>query len=147
MHLPSFGEFNKRQQEIKQNFYKNLKEEQRKESQLIERVLNLAETSKIPKIKDIIGLAVEKIGTYNNLSQKEQVVAIIDEEMCINCGKCYMACNDSGYQAIEFDAKTHLPKVTDACTGCTLCLSVCPIIDCIKMVERQIPYEPYRGCS
>ncbi len=43
--------------------------------------------------------------------------------MCINCGKCYMACNDSGYQAIEFDPKTHLPKVTKDCTGCTLCLS------------------------
>lgn len=23
---------------------------------------------------------------------------MIDEEMCINCGKCYMTCNDSGYQ-------------------------------------------------
>lgn len=27
-----------------------------------------------------------------------QVQAVIDEEMCINCGKCYMTCNDSGYQ-------------------------------------------------
>lgn len=51
--------------------------------------------------------------------------------MCINCGKCYMACNDSGYQAIHFDPETHIPKVNDDCTGCTLCLSVCPIIDCI----------------
>ena len=24
-------------------------------------------------------------------------------------GKCYMTCNDTGYQAIEFDAETHLP--------------------------------------
>lgn len=55
--------------------------------------------------------------------------------MCINCGKCYMTCNDSGYQAITFDPKTHLTKVTDDCTGCTLCVSVCPIIDCIRYVE------------
>ena len=41
--------------------------------------------------------------------------------MCINCGKCYMACNDSGYQAIHFDPNTHLPVVTEDCTGCTLC--------------------------
>lgn len=27
-----------------------------------------------------------------------QVQALIDEDMCINCGKCYMTCNDSGYQ-------------------------------------------------
>lgn len=37
--------------------------------------------------------------------------------MCINCGKCYMTCADSGYQAISFDPKTHLPHVTDDCTG------------------------------
>ena len=29
-----------------------------------------------------------------------------------------MTCNDTGYQAIEFDAETHLPMVkNDACTG------------------------------
>ena len=42
-----------------------------------------------------------------------------------------MTCNDSGYQAITFDKQTHLPHVTDECTGCTLCYSVCPIIDCM----------------
>ena len=56
-----------------------------------------------------------------------------------------MACNDSGYQAIVFDSKTHLPTVNESCTGCTLCLSVCPIIECINMVERKIPYTPNRG--
>ena len=59
------------------------------------------------------------------------------QEMCINCGKCYMTCNDSGYQAITFDPFTHLAKVNDDCTGCTLCLSVCPIIDCIKSVTVE----------
>lgn len=65
--------------------------------------------------------------------------------MCINCGKCYMTCNDSGYQAITFDPMTHLPNVTDDCTGCTLCVSVCPIIDCIRMVPREKEYVPNRG--
>uniref|UniRef100_A0A3B4X8H4 Dihydropyrimidine dehydrogenase [NADP(+)] n=1 Tax=Seriola lalandi dorsalis TaxID=1841481 RepID=A0A3B4X8H4_SERLL len=75
----------------------------------------------------------------------KQVQALIDEEMCINCGKCYMTCNDSGYQAITFDPETHLPLVTDSCTGCTLCLSVCPIIDCVTMITRTTPYTPKRG--
>lgn len=48
-------------------------------------------------------------------------------------------------QAIQFDPETHLPAVTDSCTGCTLCLSVCPVIDCIRMVSRTTPYEPRRG--
>uniref|UniRef100_A0A8C5B8I0 Dihydropyrimidine dehydrogenase [NADP(+)] n=1 Tax=Gadus morhua TaxID=8049 RepID=A0A8C5B8I0_GADMO len=81
----------------------------------------------------------------NTFSLGFQVLALIDEDMCINCGKCYMTCNDSGYQAITFDPETHLPFITDSCTGCTLCLSVCPIIDCITMVTRTTKYEPKRG--
>uniref|UniRef100_A0A068WJR7 Dihydropyrimidine dehydrogenase [NADP(+)] n=1 Tax=Echinococcus granulosus TaxID=6210 RepID=A0A068WJR7_ECHGR len=103
-------------------------------------------TSSTPTVADIIGRAVDKIGMYNELSNKEHVVALVDEELCINCGKCYMTCNDTGYQAIDFDAKTHLPVVREAdCTGCTLCFSVCPVPDCIRMVERKTLYVPKRG--
>ena len=99
----------------------------------------------IPALEKSVATAVSRIGTYGDLDNKQQVVALIDEEMCINCGKCYMTCNASGYQAITFDPKTHLPHITADCTGCTLCVSVCPIVDCIKMVDRQIPYVPKRG--
>ncbi|XP_058793029.1 dihydropyrimidine dehydrogenase [NADP(+)] [Phymastichus coffea] len=101
----------------------------------------------VPTVKDVIGKALSHIGTYNELDNKKQVVALIDDDMCINCGKCYMACADSGYQAITFDPKTHIPRVTDDCTGCTLCLSVCPIIDCINMVPKQIPHVIKRGIA
>lgn len=103
------------------------------------------ETRGVRKLEDLIGSANTRIGPYNSLDNKQQVVALVDQDMCINCGKCYMTCNDSGYQAISFDPKTHIPKVNDAdCTGCTLCVSVCPIIDCITMVERKEPYAPKR---
>jgi len=97
------------------------------------------------KIQDVIGKAVSRIGNYNDLDNKQQAVALVDSELCINCGKCYMTCNDSGYQAIKFDPISHIPTITDDCTGCTLCVSVCPIIDCITMVPRKIPYKPLRG--
>uniref|UniRef100_A0A8C1MXI1 Dihydropyrimidine dehydrogenase [NADP(+)] n=1 Tax=Cyprinus carpio TaxID=7962 RepID=A0A8C1MXI1_CYPCA len=99
----------------------------------------------IPNVKDVIARALKHIGAYQELDNTEQVQALIDPEMCVNCGKCYMTCNDSGYQAIKFDPETHLPVIMDSCTGCTLCLSVCPIIDCIKMVTRTTPYVPKRG--
>jgi len=101
--------------------------------------------SKVAKVNDIIGLSLHQIGSYGELDNKQQVVAVIDDDMCINCGKCYMVCNDSGYQAITFDAQTHIPHVTDDCTGCTLCYSVCPIPECISMVNRKTPYSPKRG--
>merc|ERR1712157_687519 len=79
-------------------------------------------TRKIPALTDVIG---------NSLP---------------NIGKCNMTCNDSGYQAITFDPVTHLPVVDeDKCTGCTLCYSVCPIINCIDMVPRPNAYKPIRG--
>ncbi|XP_063218840.1 dihydropyrimidine dehydrogenase [NADP(+)] [Bacillus rossius redtenbacheri] len=99
----------------------------------------------VPKVKDIIGRSLSMIGSYANLDNKQQVVALIDDDMCINCGKCYMTCNDSGYKAITFDKQTHIPEVTDDCTGCTLCLSVCPVADCINMVPRTTPHFVDRG--
>ena len=45
-----------------------------------------------------MGRALGRIGRYEELDNTQQAVAIIDEDMCINCGKCYMVCNDSGYQ-------------------------------------------------
>ncbi|XP_026468249.1 dihydropyrimidine dehydrogenase [NADP(+)]-like isoform X2 [Ctenocephalides felis] len=98
-----------------------------------------------PSIASMIGLALERIGPYKKLDNSRQVVALIDDDLCINCGKCYMACNDSGYQAIQFGAEDHRPVVTDDCTGCTLCLSVCPVIDCISMVPKKIPHVIKRG--
>ena len=35
----------------------------------------------------------------------------------------------------RFDPKTHIPQMTDDCTGCTLCLSVCPIIEYLHIVS------------
>ncbi|ODN03162.1 Dihydropyrimidine dehydrogenase [NADP(+)], partial [Orchesella cincta] len=141
--LPSFGNYLKEREHI-------ISEEKRRVTiEDLENKLTSREVSQpistIPTIQDAVGKSLSMIGTYNQLNNRKQVVAVIDEEMCINCGKCYMTCNDSGYQAIEFDAETHLPHVSTDCTGCTLCLSVCPIVDCIQMIPRQTEYIPKRG--
>ncbi|KAG8555597.1 hypothetical protein GDO81_017754 [Engystomops pustulosus] len=141
--LPSFGPFlEKRKKILAENKLRSLSENPNASSNIKNHFLP---KKPVPAVKDVIGRALQYIGSYAELNITEQVVALIDEEMCINCGKCYMTCNDSGYQAIEFDPETHLPTVTDSCTGCTLCYSVCPIIDCIKMVTRTTPYVPKRG--
>ena len=36
------------------------------------------------------------------------VLPEINNDLCINCGRCYLACLDSGYQAIDFP-KNHIP--------------------------------------
>ncbi|XP_070797175.1 dihydropyrimidine dehydrogenase [NADP(+)] [Pituophis catenifer annectens] len=141
--LPSFGPYLEQRKKIIAENKLKLKGQSSLLSQLERKCF--VPKKPIRAVKDVIGKALQYIGTYGELSSTEQVVALIDEEMCINCGKCYMTCNDSGYQAIQFDPETHLPTVTDSCTGCTLCLSICPIIDCIRMVSRTTPYEAKRG--
>ncbi|XP_045158402.2 dihydropyrimidine dehydrogenase [NADP(+)]-like [Mercenaria mercenaria] len=142
--IPSFGPYKEKRTEVVDAHYKHvdLLDDKNKPPAIRP---PLEPKKPIPSVKEVIGRALDMIGSYGDLNNKEQVVALIDEDMCINCGKCYMTCNDSGYQAISFDPETHLPKVNEDCTGCTLCLSVCPIIDCIKMVTRTTPYVPKRG--
>uniref|UniRef100_A0AC35UG89 Dihydropyrimidine dehydrogenase [NADP(+)] n=1 Tax=Rhabditophanes sp. KR3021 TaxID=114890 RepID=A0AC35UG89_9BILA len=99
----------------------------------------------IPTIQDVIGLSLPMIGEYNVLDNIKQKVALIDDDLCITCGACFTSCADSGYQAITFDKVTHKPCVIDKCTGCTICVSVCPIPECIQMVEKTIPHVIERG--
>lgn len=142
-HLPSFGPYQRQREAIIAALNQKMDILQEKEAPVRPA---LKPELPIPKLNDLIGEAVHGITSYGELDNTDQVVALIDEEMCINCGKCYMTCNDSGYQAISLDSRTHLPTVDKkACTGCTLCLSVCPIVDCITMVPRGDPYEPRRG--
>jgi len=139
--LPNFGEFKKQKEEMvaKKKVTLDILDD------LPGPVLRTEPVAKIPTIGEVIGNSLGKIGSFGQLDMKQQVVAVVNDDMCINCGKCYMTCADSGYQAITFDEKTHLPFVTDDCTGCTLCYSVCPIPECIEMVPRAIPHNPNRG--
>eukprot|EP00039_Didymoeca_costata_P011338 m.158470 g.158470 ORF g.158470 m.158470 type:complete len:1082 (-) comp15137_c0_seq4:107-3352(-) len=146
-HLPFFGDYQRKRQRMRADLINGgtvtIKDSEDKN---LYRDSSVPEV-KVPSIADVIGIAVPSIGQWHELSQEEQAVAVIDPDMCINCGKCYMTCNDSGYQAIEFDSETHIPEVTTDCTGCTLCVSVCPVIDCIEMVPRDGPYLPDRGAE
>jgi len=140
--LPKFGKFQKQRIKIE------VEENQHKDLLKVTNPLPPPATpGKVPSVQDQINRAIPRIGRHDDLRRDQQVVALIDEDMCINCGKCYMTCNDSGYQAITFDKNTHLAHVTDLCTGCTLCASVCPIIDCITMVPRDTVYVPDRGLT
>lgn len=149
MSLPFFGHYKEKRELMmaklnKQSAAHDYNEQLDLELNLIDEVDDNGQV-KLPKVIDLVSASNSKIGAYGDLDNKQQVVALIDEDMCVNCGKCYMTCNDSGYQAINFDSRTHVPKVNDDdCTGCTLCVSVCPIIDCITMVERKGPYVPKR---
>lgn len=77
--MPHFGPYKKeREQQIEKiNLNKtNVDTDVKNNSNAMEIKNGLAE---IPKIRDVIGKALPKIGAYNNLNNKEQVVALIDD--------------------------------------------------------------------
>lgn len=57
-------------------------------------------------------------------------VAVIDEDACIGCTKCIVACP---VDAIIGTAKRMHTIIASECTGCELCIPPCPV-DCIAMV-------------
>lgn len=59
-------------------------------------------------------------------------VAVIDEDICIGCGKCLRPCPTD---AIIGTSKYMHTVVAALCTGCELCIPPCPV-DCIRMEQN-----------
>jgi dihydropyrimidine dehydrogenase (NAD+) subunit PreA len=53
-------------------------------------------------IDEFIGKSVNNITHWEDLDINYHHVANINEEKCIHCGLCYIACEDTSHQAIKF---------------------------------------------
>jgi dihydropyrimidine dehydrogenase (NAD+) subunit PreA len=146
---------------------------------------NWMRTKGFATLDEFRGLSIERIVDWNTLDLDYKVVAHIDEQKCIGCGLCQIACWDGGHQCIhtdrvsgpvngrielhdgpptvEFRSRTSIastpvtrqeraaaasnhgpyatplakiPRVDETeCTGCNLCALVCPVDECITMVQ------------
>ncbi len=52
------------------------------------------------RIGDFAGKAVANTTDWKYLDMNYQVIAQIDQDKCIKCGKCYVACEDTSHQSI-----------------------------------------------
>lgn len=89
------------------------------------------------RVQDLVGLALPRIKKHNALSRDYRVVSQIDQEICVGCRLCYIACQDSGYGAIEFPGDKKPEVDQDKCDGCGLCSQICPVSGCITMIPRR----------
>jgi dihydropyrimidine dehydrogenase (NAD+) subunit PreA len=90
------------------------------------------------RLSDFQGAAVKNFVHWDDLNLHYKTIAHIDQSLCIKCGKCYAACEDTSHQSIAAlrDGGTRRYEIIDAeCVGCNLCAHVCPVDACITMVE------------
>jgi dihydropyrimidine dehydrogenase (NAD+) subunit PreA len=118
------------------------------------------------------GISLPRVTDWQHLDLNYKIVARIDPGTCIGCQLCYTACWDGAHQCIHVDGHTHpeaeirqsfakivsttsapsvshavplnrIPKVDeDECVGCNLCWLVCPVENCISMVQVETGAQP-----
>jgi dihydropyrimidine dehydrogenase (NAD+) subunit PreA len=110
-------------------------------------------------IAEVTGRSLHRVSEFKDFDLSFRAVARIDEDKCIRCNLCYVACNDTAHQCIDlvspsgelvapgaYDVRSNgkqdavemrsRPVVREEdCVGCRLCFNVCPVDNCIAMVE------------
>jgi dihydropyrimidine dehydrogenase (NAD+) subunit PreA len=86
-------------------------------------------------IVDFMGAAVPNTTDWQYLNLNYIAKAVINQDECISCGRCYAACEDTSHQAIAMSADRTFSVIDAECVACNLCVDVCPVEDCITMVS------------
>ena len=103
----------------------------------------------VTSVREVIGASIPRISDFGDFDLSYEVVARIDENSCINCNLCYIACDEGAHQCIDlmvdgvridpanYDGGVKARPVVreDDCVGCNLCSLVCPVDGCISMIE------------
>ena len=89
-------------------------------------------------LSDLVGRAVPNVSDWQHLNLNYVSKAKIDQELCISCGRCYAACEDTSHQAIDMSEDRVFTVKDDECVACNLCVNVCPVEVCITM-EQMAP--------
>ncbi|MCI5110094.1 MAG: NAD-dependent dihydropyrimidine dehydrogenase subunit PreA [Marivita sp.] len=87
---------------------------------------------------DLIGRAVPNVSDWQHLNLNYIAKARINQDLCISCGRCFAACEDTSHQAIAMSEDRVFTVKDDECVACNLCVNVCPVEDCITMERLDV---------
>lgn len=103
--------------------------------EMIDGLSNYMDEMGFSSIEDFRGRAITTVADWKYLNLNHISKAVINQDSCIECGRCHIACEDTSHQAITTtkDGKRHFEVKEDECVGCNLCTLVCPVPDCITL--------------
>ena len=84
---------------------------------------------------DIVGLSVPNLIDNEELPRNLTVLSRINQDLCVNCGICYVGCRDGGHDAILFSEDRKATVDEERCVGCGLCAQICPVPGCITIEQ------------
>ncbi len=106
---------------------------------MIDGLSNYLDAKGMESVNELRGLSLSRVTDWKYLDLNYIIKAHVDQEKCIGCALCYIACNDGAHQAIDIERVNGTSRVSiieEACVGCNLCSLVCPVEGCITMVEH-----------
>ena len=87
-------------------------------------------------IQDFMGAAIPNTTDWQYLDLNYVAKAVINQDDCISCGRCFAACEDTSHQAIVMSEDRKFSVIDAECVACNLCVEVCPVENCITMVQQ-----------
>ncbi len=107
---------------------------------MIDGLNNWMDEKGFKSLDEVRGKSLPKIDDFGNFNLLHKTTARIDQDMCIHCNLCYIACEDGAHQCIDLiPVNGHNKTIVreEDCVGCDLCSIVCPVEGCITMVRKD----------
>ena len=108
---------------------------------------NFLDDKGMTAVSDLVGKAVPSVTDWQYLNLNHIEKAVIDQDLCIKCGRCHIVCKDTAHQAITntVNGERKFVVIDEECVGCNLCVSVCPVDSCISMQQITEGVDPRTG--
>lgn len=114
---------------------------------LIDGLSQYLDDKNMSSVDELVGKAVPSVTDWKYLNLNHITKAKIDQDMCIKCGRCHIACEDTSHQAINNNTNgvREYTVKEDECVGCNLCVVVCPVENCITLVPQTSGVDARTG--
>lgn len=105
--------------------------------EMISGLSDYLDSKDMTRVDQLVRRAVPNLSDWQHLNLNYVAKAKINQDLCISCGRCFAACEDTSHQAIAMSDTREFTVKDDECVACNLCVNVCPVEDCITMEAME----------